>query len=222
MSETSARALHEALATELRAAQGASRLSVRTWAERSSITHDMLYRILNGKRPVTVVELVMLCRTVGDDPLDLVSRAARRAGITTGDDVHEVVRADRARLALEAAGLWTDPEAAYTKARAALASTGHILSLREWRAFVDGAGSHSLVDALSEFLEVPTDYLLGVSPDDDAKRMDSQLQLAASMRAIGVTKIAARSLDELEPEEMAAVYSAIRHLIAKEEPSDTD
>ncbi len=222
MSETSARALHEALATELRAAQGASRLSVRTWSERSSITHDMLYRILNGKRPVTVVELVMLCRTVGDDPLDLVSRAARRAGITTGDDAHEVVRADRARLALEAAGLRADSEAAYTKARAALASSGNNLSLREARAFVDGAGSHSLVNALSEFLEVPTDYLLGTSPDDEAQRIDSQLRLAASMRAVGVTKLAARSLDELEPDEIAVVDSAIRDLIAKEAPSNND
>jgi len=221
MSETSARALHEALATELRAVQGASSLSVRTWAERSSITHDMIYRILNGKRAVTVVELVMLCRAVGDDPLDLVSRAARRAGITVGDDAYEVVRADRARLALEAAGLRPDSDTAYAKARAALSSTGHILSLREWRAFVEGSGSHSMIVALSEFLEVPAEYLLGASSDADANRIDSQLRLAASMRTLGVTKIAARSLDELEPEEIAVVDSAIRHLIAKEEPKDS-
>ncbi|WP_267421132.1 MULTISPECIES: helix-turn-helix domain-containing protein [unclassified Curtobacterium] len=217
MSESSAQALHGALAAELRAAQGVAYVNVRAWAERSEITHDTIYRVLNGKRPVTVVELVNLCRAIGDDPLELVARAAKRAGLDLGDGVDEIVRSDRARLALEASGLWDNLDAAYTKARAALSKTGHLLSLREWRAFVDGAGSHSLVIALADFLEVPADYLLGKTPEDEAQRIDAQLGLARSMRSLGVTKIAARSLDELEPEEMATVESAIRALIDKEE-----
>jgi transcriptional regulator with XRE-family HTH domain len=180
-------------------------------------TRDTIYRILNGKRPVTVVEMVTLCRAIDDDPLELLGRAAKRAGLDLTDDVDEVIRSDRARLALEAAGLWSNLDEAYTKARAALSETGHLLSLREWRAFVDGAGSHSLVVALADFLEVPADYLLGHTPDDEAQRIDAQLGFAKSMRSFGVTQIAARSLDELEPEEMATVESAIRALIDKEE-----
>lgn len=217
MSESSAQALHGALAAELRAAQGVAHVNVRAWAERASITHDTIYRILNGKRPVTVVELVTLCRAIEDDPLELLGRAAKRAGLDLVDDVDEVVRSDRARLALEAAGLWGNLDEAYTKARSALSKTGHLLSLREWRAFVDGAGSHSLVVALADFLEVPADYLLGHTPEDEAQRIDAQLGFAKSMRSFGVTQIAARSLDELEPEEMATVESAIRALIDKEE-----
>ncbi|MCE0459444.1 XRE family transcriptional regulator [Curtobacterium flaccumfaciens] len=218
MSESSAQALHGALAAELRAAQGVAHVNVRAWADRSEITHDTIYRILNGKRPVTVVELVTLCRAIDDDPLELLGRAARRAGLDLDDSsVDEVVRSDRARLALEAAGLWGDPDEAYTSARAALAKTGHLLSLREWRAFVDGAGSDALVVALADFLEVPADYLLGKTPEGEAQRIDAQLGLARSMRSLGVTKMAARSLDELAPEEMATVESAIRALIDKEE-----
>ncbi|OII36113.1 hypothetical protein BIU98_00760 [Curtobacterium sp. MMLR14_010] len=217
MSESSAQALHGALAAELRAAQGVAHVNVRAWAERSEITHDTIYRVLNGKRPITVVELVNLCRAIGDDPLELVARAAKRAGLDLGDGTDEIVRSDRARLALEASGLWDSLDAAYTKARSALSKTGHLLSLREWRAFVDGAGSHSLVIALADFLEVPADYLLGKTPEDEAQRIDAQLGLARSMRSLGVTKIAARSLDELEPEEMATVESAIRALIDNEE-----
>ncbi|MBF4595684.1 XRE family transcriptional regulator [Curtobacterium flaccumfaciens] len=218
MSESSAQALHGALAAELRAAQGVAHVNVRAWAEQSAITHDTIYRILNGKRPVTVVELVTLCHAIQDDPLEMLARAAKRAGLDLGDDgVNEIVRSDRARLALEAAGLWGNPDDTYSKARAALSKTGHLLSLREWRAFVDGTGSHALVVALADFLEVPADYLLGKTPEDEAQRIDAQLGLARSMRSLGVTKIAARSLDELQPEEMATVEFAIRALIDKEE-----
>ncbi len=218
MSESSAHALHAALAAELRAAQGVAHVNVRAWAEHAAITHDTIYRILNGKRPVTVVELVTLCRAIDDNPLELLDRAAKRAGLDVSDNsVDEIVRSDRARLALEAAGLWGNLDDAYSKARAALSKKGHLLSLREWRAFVDGAGSQALVVALTDFLEVPADYLLGKTPEDEAQRIDAQLGLARSMRSLGVTKIAARSLDELQPEEMATVESAIRALIDKEE-----
>lgn len=218
MSETSAKALHEALAAELRASQGVAQLNVRAWAEQSLITHDTLYRVLNGKRPVTVIELVTLCRATGDDPLDLIARAAKRAGLALADDVDEIVRADRARLALEAAGLYGDLDDAYSTVRTALGKSGQLLSLREWRAFLDGAGAHTLVVALAEFLQVPADYLSGQASDEERDhRIDAQLRLARSMRALGVTKLAARSLDDLAPEEIATVESAIRTLIAKEE-----
>lgn len=219
MSETSARALHEALAAELRAAQGVASMNVRVWAERSSITHDTIYRILNGKRPVTVVELVQLTHALGDDPLALIGRAAKRAGMSVSDDLGEVVRSDRARLALQAAGLSQDLDAAYTSARSALGKSGHLLSLREWRAFLDGTGSQPLVVALADFLEVPAEYLLGQMAQDDVEttRLEAQLNLAHSMRGLGVTKIAARSLDELAPEEIETVEAAIRSLIDREE-----
>lgn len=217
MSESAAKALHDALAAELRAAQGVAHVNVRSWADQTSITHDTIYRILNGKRAVTVVELVALCHAIDDDPLELVARAAKRAGIAVSDDVNEVVRADRARLAVAAAGL-EDLDDAYVQARAALGRAGHLLPPREWRAFIDGAGARSLVVALATFLEVPADYLLGQGLDDaEVQRIESQLRLARNMRSLGVTRLAARSLDELDPEEIAVVEEAIQTLIEKEQ-----
>jgi transcriptional regulator with XRE-family HTH domain len=219
MSETSARALHEALATELRAAQGVAHVNVRAWADRASITHDTIYRILNGKRPVTVVELVTLCHAINDDPLELIQRAADRAGLSLNNQADEVVRSDRAQLALEAANLYGDLDGAYREARQALGKSGQLLPLREWRAFIDGAGSQALVTSLAAFLEVPAEYLLGQMSDDDerTKKLEARLRLAKSMRSLGVTRMAARSLDELEPEEIETVEATIRALIEREE-----
>ena len=217
ISETLAQALQESLAAELRAAQGIADINVRTWAQRASITHDSIYRILRGRRPVSVVELVLLCHAIEDDPLDLISRAARRAGHPLRSSrTIEVVRADRARLALEAAGLYDDPGAAYDKARRALAETGHLLSRQEWQAFLDGTGSATMTDPLGTFLEVPGEYLAGAA-DNAAAKVETQLRFARTMRDVGVTRLAARSLDELGTDEIKAVEDAIREFIDEEE-----
>jgi len=83
-SDESADALQEALAAELRAALAIANIKVRAWSRVALVSHDSIYRILRGQRPVTVVELVMLCRALGDDPLELIVRATRRAGLPDG------------------------------------------------------------------------------------------------------------------------------------------
>ena len=217
ISETPSQALQEALAAELRAAQGIADVNVRTWAQRASITHDSIYRILRGRRPVSVVELVLLCQAINDDPLDLISRAARRAGHPLRSSrTIEVVRADRARLALEAAGLDDDPNLAYDKARRALAETGQLLSRQEWQAFLEGTGSATMTAHLGAFLEVPGEYLAGADDSATAK-VETQLRFARTMRDVGVTRLAARSLDELGSDEIKAVEEAIREFIDEEE-----
>lgn len=217
MSETATQSLQEALAAELRAAQAIAQINVRSWAERASITDDSIYRILRGRRPVSVVELVGLCRAMGDDPLDLISRAMERAGQTLPSlSGAEVIRAARAHLALEAAGLYGDLDAAFQKARAALSERAHLLSRRDWDAFLEGTGSASVVSALATFLEVPGEYLAG-HDDPMASRVESQLKFARTMREIGVTRLAARSLGELQPNEIHAVETAIREFIDEEE-----
>src|SRR4051794_24176765 len=118
MSEMATQPLHEALAAELRAAQAIARINVRTWAERASITDDSIYRILRGRRPVSVVELILLCRALGDEPLELISRAIQRAGQSHSDFAgSQATRVQRARLALQAVGLHSDLNAAFLKAR---------------------------------------------------------------------------------------------------------
>ncbi|HAQ9640191.1 TPA: XRE family transcriptional regulator, partial [Enterococcus faecium] len=128
----------------------------------------------------------------------------------------EVVRADRARLALEAAGLHDDPNLAYDKARRALADTGQLLSRQEWQAFLEGTGSATMTAPLGEFLEVPGEYLAGADDSATAK-VETQLRFARTMRDVGVTRLAARSLDELGSDEIKAVEEAIREFIDEEE-----
>jgi transcriptional regulator with XRE-family HTH domain len=217
MNQAFAQTLQEALAAELRAAQAIAQINVKTWAERASITDDSIYRVLRGRRPVSVVELVMLCEAIDDDPRDLISRATRRAGeAVRGSRAAEIGRADRARLAVEAAGLHSDLDAAYLTARAALSEEGHLLSQRDWYAFLEGIGSTETVSALSSFLEVPNDYLAGTE-DAASSRVELQLKFARTMREVGVVRLAARSLDELQPEEIHAVETAIREFIDEEE-----
>ncbi|WP_454111258.1 helix-turn-helix domain-containing protein [Leifsonia shinshuensis] len=218
MSEILAPALQEALATELRAAQGVAELNVRAWARRAGITHDSLYRVLRNRRPVSVVELIMLCRAIDEDPLDLISRAAQRAGqpLRGSSRAAEIIRANRARLALEAAGLSEDLDVSFLKARTGLQSTGHLLSAKEWEGFLEGRASAATTAALGVFLDVPSDYLAGLE-DEAAVKVGSQLRFARSMRDVGVTQLAARSLDQLEPDEIEAVETAIREFIDEEE-----
>jgi hypothetical protein len=74
-------ALHAALAPELRAAQAIANVKVRDWVAHIPVTTDSVYRILHGQRPVSLVELMLLCRVSQDDPLELISRTTTRAGI---------------------------------------------------------------------------------------------------------------------------------------------
>jgi transcriptional regulator with XRE-family HTH domain len=217
MSEIESQPLHDALAAELRSAQAIAHIHVRTWAERALITDDSVYRILRGRRPVSVVELILLCRALGDEPLDLISRAIQRAGQSHSDLAgSEATRAERARLALHAAGLQGDLDAAFLKARDSLSEKTHLLSRRDWDEFVEGTASTAIVSALATFLEVPVEYLAG-HQDLAASRVESQLKFARTMHDIGVTRLAARSLGELQPDEIHAVEAAIRGFIDEEE-----
>ncbi|WP_345376776.1 XRE family transcriptional regulator [Frondihabitans cladoniiphilus] len=217
MSETPTQALHEALAAELRAAQAIANVNVRTWAQEAAITHDSIYRVLRGVRPVSVVELVMLCRALEEDPLELISRAAQRAGQPLGGSrKNEMTRVNRARLALEAAGLYEDLDAAFLAARAAASKDGYLLSVGEWDAFLAGTSTAATTSALGIFLEVPGEYLTG-REDAASSQIETQLRFARSMHDVGVTRLAARSLEELQPEEIQAVEAAIREFIDEEE-----
>lgn len=74
-----AAALQTAFAAELRAAQAILNVPVRAWAEETQITRDSIYRVLRDQRPVSVVELILLCKAIEEDPLDLITRAVTRA-----------------------------------------------------------------------------------------------------------------------------------------------
>ncbi|WP_157887883.1 hypothetical protein [Frondihabitans sp. PAMC 28766] len=41
-----------------------------------------MYRVLRGQRPVSVIELILLCDAIKEDPLDLITRAVNRAALS--------------------------------------------------------------------------------------------------------------------------------------------
>jgi len=79
VSESDEQRLQAALAAELRAIQGIANITVRTWVADIPVSADSLYRVLRGGRPVTVVELFLLCEAVDEDPQDVIARAVTRA-----------------------------------------------------------------------------------------------------------------------------------------------
>ena len=79
VSESDEQRLQAALAAELRAIQGIANITVRTWVADIPVSADSLYRVLRGGRPVTVVELLLLCDAVDEDPQDVIARAVTRA-----------------------------------------------------------------------------------------------------------------------------------------------
>ena len=79
VSESDEQRLQAALAAELRAAQGIANITVRTWVAEIPVSADSLYRVLRGTRPVTVVELLLLCDAVDEAPQDVIARAVARA-----------------------------------------------------------------------------------------------------------------------------------------------
>lgn len=79
VSKTVERDLQQALAAELRAIQGVANITVRTWVADTPVSPDSVYRVLRGDRPVSVVELLLLCRVIEEDPFDLIARAMKRA-----------------------------------------------------------------------------------------------------------------------------------------------
>ncbi|AMM22797.1 hypothetical protein AX769_21920 (plasmid) [Frondihabitans sp. PAMC 28766] len=77
-----AAALQDALAAELRAVQAVANVKVRAWAENIPVSPDSVYRVLRGQRPVSVIELILLCDAIKEDPLDLITRAVNRAALS--------------------------------------------------------------------------------------------------------------------------------------------
>lgn len=66
VSESDEQNLQAALAADLRAVQGIANITVRTWVADIPVSADSVYRVLRGSRPVTVVELLLLCGAIGE------------------------------------------------------------------------------------------------------------------------------------------------------------
>lgn len=79
VSESDEQNLQAALAAELRAVQGIANITVRNWVADIPVSADSVYRVLRGSRPVTVVELLLLCGAIDEDPQDVITRAVTRA-----------------------------------------------------------------------------------------------------------------------------------------------
>lgn len=79
VSESDEQNLQAALAAELLTIQGIANVTVRTWIADIPVSADSVYRVLRGTRSVTVVELLLFCEAVDENPQNIIARAVSRA-----------------------------------------------------------------------------------------------------------------------------------------------
>lgn len=65
----------DAVATELRAAIGRKNLSRRGLAAKMQKNPQWVWRRLNGDQPLTVADVVLICRAIDVDPMTVLDHA---------------------------------------------------------------------------------------------------------------------------------------------------
>jgi hypothetical protein len=100
----------------------------------------------------------------------------------------------------------TGREVTYTDINEYLTARDHTLSRARWSYMLNGhrfVDDMPLLDALSDFFEVPHTYLRGGDKTPDA--VTAQLDLVRALRANKVRTFAARTLGDLSPETLGAI-----------------
>jgi hypothetical protein len=130
--------------------------------------------------------------------------AARRASAE--------VTASRARAAIGKL-LPGGPSASAPLLLPALSAVGEPMSSENWREFLAGSRSFSLddraVEAIAAALGLRSSYFTTADPAE-IERGEADIELRVAMEETGVTRIAARSVDQLPTDAIRAVTEMIR------------
>lgn len=130
--------------------------------------------------------------------------------------------ANRLRTLLDVAEAATGQEVTYTDISEYLAGRDISLSRGRWSYILNGhryIEDVVLLDAISDFFEVPHGYLRG---DEDApEHVTAQLDLVRAMRAARVRSFAARTLGDLSPETLGAITKYLDKEVSRTGARDT-
>ena len=113
--------------------------------------------------------------------------------------------ADRLRTLIDITSARTGSELTYTEIAEYLQGRGITLSRSRWSYVVNGhrfTDDTKLVDAISDFFDVPHEYLRG---EKELEMVAAELDLVRAMRARKVRTYAARTLGNLSPEALGAI-----------------
>lgn len=118
--------------------------------------------------------------------------------------------ASRLNTLLDAAEARRGTPVTFAEIAAFLEGRGIALSRARWSYMVNGhrlVDDTRLLDALSDFFDVPAGYLRG---DEEApEQLAAQLDLVRAMRVAQVRSFAARALGELSPETLRMITSVL-------------
>lgn len=118
---------------------------------------------------------------------------------------HAELLASRLRTLMDITTARTGTEVTFTDVSEYLATRDITLSRSRWSYILNGhryTDDVRLVDAVSDFFEVPHSYLRG---EEELEMVAAELDLVRAMRAMKVRTFAARTLGDLSPQALGAI-----------------
>ncbi|MFK4298597.1 transcriptional regulator with XRE-family HTH domain [Arthrobacter sp. GAS37] len=208
MDEDESKALHDALAVEIRLAQAAQRLSAPKLEEMTGLQRDTIRRIANGDRPVTVVELARLGSALKFNELDLIdlAKARARAGMATSE--HSVRLREKLELLASSVGKTTDT--IYQDVAEHLGKQGFHFPRKIWNELLsdsDTQARREVLFAISGAFDVDPRYLTTDSTDVD-RVVEARLRFHRVMNDLGVEEVSAHALEQVSPDELDILRAA--------------
>ncbi|MBD8518866.1 helix-turn-helix domain-containing protein [Plantibacter sp. CFBP 8804] len=204
-------AIHQAIAVELRAAQAAVAVHATDLAERTGIKIDTVYRILRGHRAVTSVELIQISRILGVSHLEILERAEQRAlsHSPQGRRPRQSIRVGE-KLSLVASSQGKTLDALYLDIVGPLSHRGFAFPRKAWQELLSGTSParSEVLFSISEILGIDPQYLLKDDPEVEVA-VEARLRFRRAMSDLGVTEVAARSVDGIAPQDLEAIGETI-------------
>lgn len=190
-----------------------ARLSSVELSAAADMSSNYYYKRIRGEAPFNTNDIEKLAGALEIDLAELL------ASVFTGESDSSAVVLDgveiRRRLdaLIESSALtaWTDDGVV-----ALLTSRGVESADLHWHALRAGEGvvrvPAVVITTLADAFDVPEAYLHAVVPDSTVARVEAQLELQRSLRDSGARAISARALDEVSPDALRAIASAIRSI----------
>jgi len=122
----------------------------------------------------------------------------------------------RLRILLDASAARSGNEVTFTEISDFLSDRGIAISRARWSYMVNGhrlVDDAALLDALSDFFDVPHGYLRGES--ETPAKLAAELDLIRAMRAAKVKTFATRTLGDLSPEILEAITAFLDEDVRK-------
>lgn len=221
MDEQEGKALHNALAAEVRAAQGAQRLSAPRLEELTGVHRDTIRRIINGDRPVTVVELAKLADALNFTDIEVVERAKAHARAEVARArANRVAQSERLaeKLNLLASSVGKTTDSLYLDVVSHMAEKGFPFPRRAWQEILSASGTNATMEVLhviADALDIDPRYL---TSDDAAvdQEVEARLRFHRAMMDLGVEEVAARALEQVSPDELDQLQRSITKAIEEQ------